>query len=101
MLRRYPGRGGAMVAIGYSLSSEEHSPDELVALAERAEQVGFEFAFVSDHFHPWTSKQGNSPFVWAVLGAIAQRTERLAPRTRGNCPTLRMHPAIPPPAAAP
>ncbi len=63
-----------MAEIGYSLSSEEGG---LVDLAERAEQVGFSFALISDHFHPWTSRQGQSPFVWAVIGGIARATRRL------------------------
>src|SRR5262249_46454815 len=52
-------------------------PRELVALASRAEDAGFGFALVSDHYHPWTSAQGNAPFVWTVIGGIAEATERL------------------------
>jgi coenzyme F420-dependent glucose-6-phosphate dehydrogenase len=69
-----------MVALGYALSSEEHPPADLVRHAELAEAAGFEFAFISDHYHPWTARQGNSPFVWATLGAIAARTTRLYER---------------------
>jgi coenzyme F420-dependent glucose-6-phosphate dehydrogenase len=86
--------------IGYALSSEEHPPQRLVDLAARAEEVGFEFALVSDHFHPWLDAQGESPFVWSVLGAIAQRTERLILGTGVTCPTIRMHPAVTAHAAA-
>ena len=89
-----------MAAIGYTLSSEEQGPEALVGLAERAEQVGFSFAGISDHFHPWIDKQGNSPFVWGVLGAISQRTERLQLLTGVTCPTFRVHPAIVAHAAA-
>jgi coenzyme F420-dependent glucose-6-phosphate dehydrogenase len=56
------------VEIGSTLSSEEQSPKDLVHLARAAEESGFSFATISDHFHPWTSQQGNSPFVWSVLG---------------------------------
>jgi G6PDH family F420-dependent oxidoreductase len=72
----------------------------LVAFAERAERAGFSFAGISDHFHPWVDAQGNSPFVWGVLGAIAARTERLELLTGVTCPTQRMHPAIVAQAAA-
>jgi len=89
-----------VAAIGYTLSSEEQGPEALVGLAERAEQVGFSFAGISDHFHPWIDKQGNSPFVWGVLGAISQRTERLQLLTGVTCPTFRVHPAIVAHAAA-
>lgn len=83
-----------MVEIGYKLCSEEHRPEELVQYARRAEEAGFTFAMISDHFHPWTDSQGQSPFVWGVLGAIAQVTERLRVGTGVTCPTFRMHPAI-------
>jgi coenzyme F420-dependent glucose-6-phosphate dehydrogenase len=83
-----------MPKLGYALSSEEHAPLELVRNAVRAEQAGFEFALISDHFHPWTDKQGESPFVWGVIGAIAQATERILLGTGVTCPTIRTHPAI-------
>ncbi len=80
--------------IGYGLSSEEHSPLELVRNAVRAEELGFAFAGISDHFHPWIKDQGHSSFVWAVVGAIAQATERIRLGTGVTCPTVRTHPAI-------
>jgi len=90
----------ARVKLGYALSSEEQGPRELVALARRAEQCGFEFAMISDHFHPWIDRQGNASFVWAVIGAIAQATERLRLGTGVTCPIRRIHPAILAQAAA-
>jgi len=89
-----------MAAIGYTLSSEEFGPDELVGFAVRAERAGFDFLSVSDHYHPWVDRQGNSPFVWAVLGALAQTTERIEVMTGVTCPTTRIHPAIVAQAAA-
>ena len=86
--------------IGYALSSEEHGPGDLVAQARRAEETGFRFALISDHFHPWTDRQGQSSFVWAVIGGIAQATERLVIGTGVTCPLLRIHPAIIAQAAA-
>lgn len=86
--------------IGYALSSEEHPPTALVRLAQRAEQVGFEFALISDHFHPWVEAQGQSPFVWCTLGGIAQATTTLHVGTGVTCPILRIHPAIIAQAAA-
>ena len=83
-----------MAEIGYALSSEEHRPRDLVANARKAEEVGFSFALISDHYHPWTDKQGQSPFVWSVLGGIAQTTERLRVGTGVTCPLVRMHPAL-------
>lgn len=80
--------------IGYKLCSEEQSPAELVRCAERAEETGFAFAMISDHFHPWTDEQGQSPFVWSVIGAIAQATKRIRIGTGVTCPTMRIHPAI-------
>jgi coenzyme F420-dependent glucose-6-phosphate dehydrogenase len=89
-----------MPELGYALSSEEHAPNDLVRNARRAEEVGFTHALVSDHFHPWVDKQGHSPFVWAVLGGIAQVTERIQLGTGVTCPTIRTHPAVIAQAAA-
>ena len=89
-----------MPALGYALSSEEHSPSALVENARRAEEVGFTFALISDHFHPWVDAQGHSPFVWSVIGGIAQATETLRLGTGVTCPTMRTHPAIIAQAAA-
>lgn len=89
-----------MVAIGYALSSEEHRPNDLVRYAAMAEDAGFTFALISDHFHPWVTNQGQSPFVWATLGGIARATERLRLGTGVTCPIMRVHPAIIAQAAA-
>jgi coenzyme F420-dependent glucose-6-phosphate dehydrogenase len=89
-----------VTAIGYTLSCEEFGPRDLVGFARRAEEVGFDFAAISDHFHPWVDRQGNSPFVWAVIGGVAQVTERLRVGTAVTCPTVRLHPAIVAQAAA-
>jgi coenzyme F420-dependent glucose-6-phosphate dehydrogenase len=89
-----------MATIGYALSCEEHAPRDLVRYAQCAEHVGFEFALISDHFHPWIDRQGQSPFVWSLIGAIAQATSRLRLGTGVTCPTVRYHPAIVAQAAA-
>ena len=68
--------------------------------ARLAEEAGFPYAVISDHLHPWTERQGNSPFVWSVIGGIAQATERLRLGTGVTCPTVRIHPAIVAQAAA-
>jgi len=88
------------VELGYTLSSEEHGPNELVRNARAAEKAGFGFAMVSDHSHPWVEEQGQSPFVWSVIGGIAHATERLRVGTAVTCPTIRIHPAIVAQAAA-
>jgi coenzyme F420-dependent glucose-6-phosphate dehydrogenase len=88
------------VEIGWTLACEEHRPRDLVRYARLAEEAGFAFAMVSDHFHPWTDRQGNSPFVWSVIGGAAQVTERLQIGTGVTCPTVRIHPAIVAQAAA-
>jgi CBS domain-containing protein len=75
--RAHPQRGTPGVEIGYKLSCEEHSPSALVGYARQAEEAGFTFAMLSDHYHPWIAEQGQSPFVWSVIGSIAQATERL------------------------
>lgn len=86
--------------VGYWLSSEEHPPRRLVELAVAAEAAGFPTAMISDHFHPWIGEQGQAPFVWGVLGAIAQATEALEVGTGVTAPIQRIHPAIVAQAAA-
>jgi G6PDH family F420-dependent oxidoreductase len=89
-----------MTTLGYCLTSELHGPNEMVEHARRAEEAGFEFALISDHYHPWTSTQGHSPFVWGVIGGIAQVTSKLRLGTGVTCPTVRIPPAIIAQAAA-
>jgi G6PDH family F420-dependent oxidoreductase len=89
-----------MTAWGYTLSSEEHPPGDLVRQAQQAEAAGFDFLTISDHFHPWIDEQGHSPFVWTVLGAVAQATSRVRIGTGVTCPILRIHPTVVAHAAA-
>ncbi len=85
--------------IGYFLSTEEYTPSELIDQARQAEQAGFEALWISDHFHPWNDEQGQSPFVWSVIGAIS-RVCSLPVTTAVTCPTVRIHPAVIAQAAA-
>jgi len=89
-----------LIELGYALSSEEHKPNKLVAHARMAEDSGFDFLLVSDHFHPWVPQQGESSFVWSVLGGIAQATRRVRVGTGVTCPIMRIHPALVAQAAA-
>src|ERR1700750_2062197 len=82
-----------MTCYGYFLSSEEYGTARLIQQARMAEQAGFEALWISDHFHPWLDEQGESSFVWAVIGAISQVTS-LPITTSVTCPTTRIHPAI-------
>ena len=86
--------------VGYSFSSEEHSPADLVRNARLAEEAGFGFGLISDHIHPWIDAQGHSAFVWSVIGAIGQSTEQFRIGTGVTCPLIRVHPAIVAHAAA-
>jgi G6PDH family F420-dependent oxidoreductase len=85
--------------IGYALSCEEFGPRALIDQARCAEAAGFHALCISDHFHPWNSAQGHSPFVWTVIGALAQ-VSALPLATAVSCPTTRLHPAILAQAAA-
>jgi G6PDH family F420-dependent oxidoreductase len=88
-----------MTTFGYFLSCEEFSPAELIEQAAKAEEVGFDALWISDHYHPWNDEQGESPFVWSLIGAIAQVCN-LPVTTAVTCPTLRLHPTIVAQAAA-
>jgi G6PDH family F420-dependent oxidoreductase len=87
------------VELGYFLSSEEHSPRELLHQAQLASDVGVRSVWISDHYHPWLHEQGESAFVWSVIGAIAATTP-LRVTTAVTCPTMRIHPAVVAQAAA-
>jgi G6PDH family F420-dependent oxidoreductase len=87
------------MTMGYFLSCEEYTPAELVEQARAAEDAGFQALWISDHFHPWNDEQGESPFVWSVIGAISQVCE-LPVTTAVTCPMVRTHPAIVAQAAA-
>jgi G6PDH family F420-dependent oxidoreductase len=83
-----------MTSFGYTLMCEQRGPKELVADARGAEAAGFDFAVISDHYHPWLDSQGNSPFAWSVLGAVVEATDRMGLMTMVTCPTFRYHPAV-------
>lgn len=85
--------------LGYFLSCEEHEPRALVEQAVLAEEAGFDALWISDHFHPWNNEQGQSPFVWGIIGALSRAT-RLPVMTAVTCPTMRMSPVITAQAAA-
>lgn len=88
-----------MTRFGYFLSCEEHGPRELVRQAKLAERAGFDSLWISDHYHPWIDEQGQSAFVWSVIGALAEATT-LPITTAVTCPLVRIHPAIIAQAAA-
>jgi coenzyme F420-dependent glucose-6-phosphate dehydrogenase len=86
--------GSDNLRLGLTVSSEEHPPRRMVEIARLAEEAEFDFISVSDHYHPWVSAQGHSPFVWSVLGAIAEATTSIEVGVGVTCPTVRIHPAI-------
>lgn len=83
-----------MTTYGYTLMGEQSDPRSLVADAVRAEQAGFDFAVISDHYSPWLEEQGHSPYAWSVLGAVAQATDRMGLMSFVTCPIRRYHPAV-------
>ncbi len=89
-----------MLRLGYTLSSEEFDPKSLLTFARAAEDAGFSFLSISDHFHPWIEAQGQSPFVWNMIGALSQVTKTANILIGVNCPIMRYHPAIIAQAAA-
>jgi G6PDH family F420-dependent oxidoreductase len=73
---------------------EQTGPRELVGDVVAAEDAGFDFAVISDHYFPWLDAQGHSPYAWSVLGAAAWATSRIPLMTYVTCPTFRYHPAV-------
>jgi G6PDH family F420-dependent oxidoreductase len=86
--------------IGYFLATEEFTPAQLLEQARAAERAGFHGLWISDHYHPWNDVQGQSPFVWTLLGALSEATSRGPVTTAVTCPTVRIHPAVIAQAAA-
>jgi G6PDH family F420-dependent oxidoreductase len=76
------------------MMTEQAAPDQLVRDVRAAEEAGFDFSVISDHFQPWLASQGHSGYAWSILGAAAQATERIPLMTYVTCPILRYHPAI-------
>ncbi|GAC1359427.1 MAG: TIGR03557 family F420-dependent LLM class oxidoreductase [Herpetosiphon sp.] len=87
------------MALGYAAMGEQWGPQELLHFCRLAEEAGFESVMASDHFHPWTPEQGQSPFVWSWLGALGATTQ-LRMGTGVTPPGYRYHPAIIAQAAA-
>ncbi|MFD2419564.1 TIGR03557 family F420-dependent LLM class oxidoreductase [Amycolatopsis pigmentata] len=79
---------------GYTLMTEQAGPKDLVRFASAAEQAGFEFEVMSDHYFPWLDEQGHAPYAWSVLGAVSQVTERVELLSFVTCPLMRYHPAV-------
>lgn len=83
-----------MTNFGYTMMCEQSRPDQLVRDLQLAEQAGFDFSVISDHYQPWLESQGHSGYAWSILGAAAQATEQIPLMTYVTCPTLRYHPAL-------
>ena len=83
-----------MVQLGYTLMSEQSGPASLVEDAVAAENAGFDFEVISDHYFPWLTSHGHSPNAWPVLGAVASATSRVELMTYVTCPIVRYHPAV-------
>ncbi|WNB87272.1 TIGR03557 family F420-dependent LLM class oxidoreductase [Cellulomonas sp. ATA003] len=86
--------------IGYKLQTEGFGPQEIVRQAVAAEEAGFDFVEMSDHYHPWLEEQGHSANTWVLLANIAAKTDRIGLVTGVTCPSYRYHPAIIAQAAA-
>src|SRR5947209_339507 len=83
-----------MTDFGYTMMCEQSPPDQLVRDVQLAEEAGFGFSVISDHYQPWLDAQGHSGYAWSILGAAAQATDRIGLMTYVTCPTIRYHPAI-------
>jgi G6PDH family F420-dependent oxidoreductase len=82
------------VQFGYTMLCEQTPPKQLVSDLAWAEEIGFDFSVISDHYFPWLEEQGHSPYAWSVLGAAAQATGQIGLMTFVTCPTMRYHPAV-------
>ncbi len=83
-----------MAQWGYTMMTEQASPDQLVRDVRAAEGAGFDFSVTSDHYQPWLESQGHAGYAWSILGAAAQATDSIPLMTYVTCPILRYHPAV-------
>src|SRR4051812_46740489 len=83
-----------MLKFGYKASAEQFGPGKLLRYAQRAEELGFDTVFVSDHFQPWRHTGGHAPFSLAWLGALGASTSRIVMGTSVLTPTFRYHPSV-------
>src|SRR3954452_10258573 len=88
------GHARRMTDFGYTMMTEQSRPDRLVSELQLAEDAGFDFSVVSDHYQPWLESQGHAGYAWSILGAAAQATARIPLMTYVTCPTLRYQPAV-------
>jgi G6PDH family F420-dependent oxidoreductase len=79
---------------GYTLMCEQSGPSALVRDAVAAEQAGFDFEVISDHYFPWLDSQGHAPNAWVTLGAVAHATQHVELMTYVTCPIMRYHPTV-------
>jgi coenzyme F420-dependent glucose-6-phosphate dehydrogenase len=82
------------VKIGYKASAEQFGPRDLVEYAVRAEEVGFDSVWVSDHFLPWRHEGGHAPSALTWMAAVGERTRRVQIGTSVTTPTFRYNPAV-------
>jgi len=80
--------------LGYKASAEQFAPQELLDLAVRAEEKGFDSVWVSDHYQPFRHTDGHAPFSLSWLGAATQRTRKVTLGTSVLTPTFRYHPSV-------
>jgi alkanesulfonate monooxygenase SsuD/methylene tetrahydromethanopterin reductase-like flavin-dependent oxidoreductase (luciferase family) len=78
-----------LVEVGYTMIGQQRSPKDLVNDLIHAEQAGFDFSVISDHFLPCLEEQGHSGYAWSILGAAAQATGRIALMSYVSCPIVR------------
>jgi probable non-F420 flavinoid oxidoreductase len=81
-----------MTRLGFHASHEQISPRQLLTDLQHAERAGFQMAMCSDHFSPWTQRQGHSGYTWAWLGAALATTGLELGCV--SAPGQRYHPAV-------
>ncbi len=81
-------------AFGYTLMTEQSGPRQIVDYARRAEEAGFDFEVMSDHYFLWLEEQGHAAYAWSMLGAVTQVTDTVELMTYVTCPLMRYHPAV-------
>lgn len=83
------------VEFGYRAVEEQYPPSQLLEFTVRAEERGFDFICISDHFHPWFHTGASAGHAWVWMGAAAARTKSVRLGTGVTTPiSYRYHPAV-------
>jgi coenzyme F420-dependent glucose-6-phosphate dehydrogenase len=81
--------------ISLDIGENDKDPAEFRDLVTLCEKLGFEIAWLGDHFMPWMDSGNRSAFVWSLLGSALEASEKIKVGPLVTTPMgARYHPGI-------